>query len=112
MRRAAVLICLFLGGCAGGYELPVANPPDAARAIAVAKVVVKDLKLTGAVEISAVREAHPLSPGPYFLCIRGSVSEESPRRTFAVFFKNDEYISTRTSVIIDNCEAQAFNTLT
>jgi hypothetical protein len=68
-----------------------------------------EVKFVGPVEISAIRETHPLSPGPYLLCIRGSRADASSPRAFAVFFKNNDYISTRGSVSLDNCEGQAFS---
>jgi hypothetical protein len=72
-------------------------------------------KLVGLLEMSAMREAYPLGlggSGPYILCIRGSESATGPRRTYAVFFKNNDYVAARMSVIIDRSEEQAFTPLT
>jgi hypothetical protein len=75
-----------------------------------AKTAANELKLVGPVEVSAVRQAHPLGPGPYILCIRGTNSLTGTH-AFAVFFKNNDYVTTRTAVMIDNCEAQPFTPL-
>jgi hypothetical protein len=62
--------------------------------------------LVGLIEFSKVREADPpLGPGRYVLCVR---SASEIRRTYAVFFDNDEYKGSRMSVILDGCEKQAF----
>ncbi len=70
-----------------------------------------EVKLVGLVEISAVRKAHPLAPGQYLSCIRGTNAQSKTQRTYAVFFKNDSYLSTRSPVIVDECEAQTFTLL-
>lgn len=84
------------------------NPPDPAIAMGVAKVASNEAKLVGPVEVSPVREAHSLSPGPYLLCIRGSIPNAPGTRAYAVFFKNNEYVASRSLVDLDTCETQAF----
>jgi len=44
------------------------------------------------------------------LCIRGT-NAQAGTRIYAVFFKNDEYVSLRTPVMIDECETQAYTVL-
>ena len=99
--------CLFFAI----YDLPPVSAPDSEAATAAAKKASNEEKLMGSVEVSAVREAHPLGPGPYVLCLRGAESATAPRRTYAVFFKNNDYVAARMSVMIDSCEAQAFTPL-
>ena len=110
MRLLAVLACLVLGACFAVYDLPPTYAPEPSKALEGAKKGANEEKLVGPVEISAVREAHPLGLGPFILCIRG-VNPLTGTRTYAVFFKNNDYVSTRMSVIIDNCDAQAFTPL-
>ena len=110
MRLLAVLACLVLGACFAAYDLPPTYPPEPSKALEGAKRGANEEKLVGPVEISAVREAHPLGPGPYILCIRGANSLTG-MHVYAVFFKNNTYVSTRMSVMIDNCETQAFTPL-
>ena len=109
MRFLAVLACLSLGGCSSQvYDLPPPmHAPEVSVAIDGAKKAANEAKLVGPVEVSAVREAYPLGPGPYILCIRGTNSQ-TPARTYAVFFENGAYVATRTSLIIDQCETQTF----
>jgi hypothetical protein len=104
---------MFLGGCSSAIydlppiEVPATYAPQLSKAMEGAQKAANELSLVGPVEVSAVREAYPLGPGPYVLCIRGTGS--SPViRTYAVFFKNDTYVGTRSSVIIDSCDAQSF----
>ena len=111
MRVFVILACLVLAACSSVYDLPPVSAPDPEAATAAAKKASNEEKLVGAVEVSAVREAHPLGPGPYILCLRGAESATAPRRTYAVFFKNNDYVAARMSVIIDSCETQAFTSL-
>ena len=111
MRLLAVLACLVLGACFAAYELPPTYAPEPSKALEGAKRGANFEKLVGPVEVSAVREAHPLGLGPYMLCIRGINFLSEKRHTYAVYFKNNDYVSTRMSVIVDNCEVQAFTPL-
>ena len=108
-----VLACFVLTACSSSsvYNSPPVSAPDAEAATKAAKKASNEEKLVGSVEVSAVREAHPASPGPYILCLRGAESATAPRRTYAVFFKNNDYVAARMSVMIDSCEAQAFTPL-
>lgn len=111
MRVFAVLACLVLAACSSVYNLPPVTAPDPEAATKAAKKASNEEKLVGSVEVSAVREGHPLSPGPYILCIRGAESATKPSRTYAVFFKNNDYVGTRMSVMIDSCEKETFTPL-
>jgi len=111
MRWLIVSTCLVLGACSSTvYDPPPVYAPELSKAIEGAKAAANEVKLVGPVEVSAARQAHPLGPGPYILCIRGTNSLTGTR-TFAVFFKNDDYVTTRTPVIMDNCEVQPFTPL-
>jgi hypothetical protein len=107
MRLFAVLACLVLGACSAVYDLPQTYAPEPSKATEGAQRGANDEKLVGPVEVSAVRQAHPLGLGPYILCIRGT-NPTVGTHTYAVFFKNNDYVSSRMSVMIDSCEAQAF----
>ena len=106
-----VLACFVLTACSSSvYNPPPVSAPDAEAANKAAKKA-SDEELVGSVEVSAVREAYSASPGPYILCLRGAESATAPRRTYAVFFKNNDYVAARMSVMIDSCEAQPFTPL-
>jgi hypothetical protein len=64
-------------------------------------------KLTGFIEMSDLRQSDH-GPGRFVLCIRGTGSASDPRRTYAVFFENDDYKGVRMSVMIDDCEKQDY----
>ena len=112
MRSSAVLVSMVLSACSTvpAYVPPPTYAPELSKALTGAKKAANEEKLAGPVEISAVREAHPLGSGPYILCIRGANSFTG-MRTYAVFFKNNNYVSSRMSVMLDNCETQAFTPL-
>jgi hypothetical protein len=111
MRVFVVLACFGLAACSSVSNLPPVTAPDPETATKAAKKASNEEKLVGSVEVSGVREAHPVSPGPYILCIRGAESATALRRTYAVFFQNNDSKGTRMSVMIDGCEKQAFTPL-
>src|SRR6266849_4578731 len=113
MRVFVVLACFVLTACSSSSVCnpPPVSAPDAEAATKAAKKASNEEKLVGSVEVSAVREAHPASPGPYILCLRGAESATAPRRTYAVFFINNDYVAARMSVRIDSFEAQPFTPL-
>jgi hypothetical protein len=88
---------------------PVAPAPE--KALAGARTAANIERLIAPIEVSEVRQADSLGPGEYMLCIRGSRTPTEPRRTYAVFFHNDDYKDTRPSVIMDECETQAYSPL-
>jgi hypothetical protein len=51
-------------------------------------------KLTGFIEMSDLRQSDH-GPGRFALCIRGTGSASGPRRTYAVFFENEDYKGVR-----------------
>jgi len=109
MRWFATSVCLFLGNCSSSeYIPPLINAPSPSAAMAGAKAAANDAKFVGPVEVSAVREAHPIGPGRYLLCIRGRVMPPSETLIYAVFFNNNEYLTLRKLVALDDCESQQF----
>src|SRR5271166_2307921 len=51
-------------------------------------------------------------PGQYFICLREANPPPDKRhRYYSVFFDNDTYKGSRLSVIMDECETQAFSPL-
>jgi hypothetical protein len=62
MRSWAIPLCFVLAACSSSViELPAINAPESAKAVEGAKRAATEEKLIGPLEISAVREAHPLS---------------------------------------------------
>ena len=112
MRLLAVLVSFVLSACSAvpAYVPPPTYATQLSKAREGAKFAANEEKLVGPVEISGVREAHPLGKGPYILCIRGDNSRAGVR-TYAVFFKGNDYVSSRMSVILDSCETQTFTSL-
>lgn len=109
MRWLLVLACLIFGGCSPTvYDLPAVYAPEPSIAMDGARVGANEARLVGPVEVSATRESYPLEPGPYMLCIRGINTVTPGTYTYAVFFKNNKYITTRMSVMIDKCDAETY----
>jgi hypothetical protein len=65
-------------------------------------------KLSGPIEMSALRKADR-GFGQYVVCMREANSSAERHPAYSVFFDNDEYKGVRQSVMIEVCEAQAFN---
>jgi hypothetical protein len=107
MRLLAALACLALSACSSSYELPQTFAPEPSKATEGAKKGANDEKLVGPVEVSGVRQASPIAPGVYMSCIRGT-NPTVGLRYYSVFFKNNDYVSSRMSVITESCETQAF----
>ena len=117
-RQLLLVLCAAsLAGC-GFFEpnlsplpdIPVA-PPSSEKALAGARTAAAAEKLIPPIEVSEVRQAASLAVGEYELCIRGSRTPADSRRTYAVFFHNDDYKDARPSVILDKCETQAYSPL-
>jgi hypothetical protein len=112
-----VLCAASLAGC-GFFEpdlpplpdIPVAAP-SLEKALAGARTAASAERLIEPIEVSEVRQADSLAMGEYELCIRGARTPTDSRRTYAVFFHNDDYRDTRPSVILDKCETQAYSPL-
>lgn len=117
-RRCALLAAIsavLLASCSTAdippsvYIPPAAPTPE--KALEGARKAADEEKLVGAIEFSIARETKSFGPGRYLLCLRGSRSLAEPRRTYAVFFDNNDYKGARMSVILDECETQAFSPL-
>jgi hypothetical protein len=69
-----------------------------------------DLKMTGPLEISAVRPTD-IGPGRFFVCLRQADPTIAKRQPYSVFFDNDSYKGSRQSVIREACETQAYTSI-
>jgi hypothetical protein len=107
MRLLLIFACLALSACAGTYDVPLASAPEPLKATEGAKKGANEEKLVGPVEVSAVRQASPVAPGPYMLCVKGNNTAQ--QQTYvAVFSKNDDYVASRMSVLSDGCEVETY----
>jgi hypothetical protein len=107
-------LCFFLVACSSHPEdLPTAviNPPDPSKVTAAFRSVAAQAKIEEPVEVSAPIQAHPASSIPWIICLRSGATEETKRHTYSAFFKNNDYVSSRWSVIVDHCETQIFSPL-
>jgi hypothetical protein len=108
-----LLLCFTLAACSPSENLspikpyvPPSMPTVAAANKGIGQAVAEE-KIVGTVEMSDLRETDH-GPGRFMLCIRGVESKYRRVTTYAVFFDNDDYKGTRMSVMIDDCEKQAY----
>ncbi|MEY9230263.1 hypothetical protein ABIF65_006159 [Bradyrhizobium japonicum] len=109
LAALSAVLTLLLAGCASSGNLPpVYDPPRPPGAKAVQEGVRKaaaEVKLTGALETSAVRPTDH-GPGSYFVCLRQGYGPSDRHPAYSVFFDDDAYKGVQSSVILDACEAQ------
>jgi hypothetical protein len=111
MRFLLAPLCALLMACSTNpAHLPsdTIGAPDSSKVTESLKKVAAEAKLEEPHEISAPIRAHPISSVPWIICLRGGATELSKRRPYAVFYKGDDYVSARMSVIVDRCEGQEF----
>jgi hypothetical protein len=114
MRAPVVLLlCSTLAACSTPVEsppikpyVPPSMPTSAAANKGIAQAATEE-KITGPIEMSDLRETDH-GPGRFVLCIRGVEPKYKRVTTYAVFFDNDDYKGSRMSVMIDDCEKQAY----
>jgi hypothetical protein len=85
-------------------------PTSAAANKGIAQAATEE-KITGPIEMSDLRETDH-GPGRFVLCIRSVEPKYKRVTTYAVFFDNDDYKGSRMSVMIDDCEKQAYRPYT
>jgi hypothetical protein len=117
MRALLMLpLCFTLLACAEEVPpfkpyVPPSMPTTAAANKGVAQAIT-DEKITAPVEMSDLRETDH-GPGHFMLCVRHVESNSSSRvTTYAVYFDNDVYKGAQMSVMIDDCEKQAYQPYT
>lgn len=120
MRRPAILLLsLMLAACSSNPELPTSvyvpyvpsSPPKQTAIVSIAAAAAAEAKLAGPLQISTVRQTDH-GPGQYFICLReANPPADKRQRYYSVFFDNDVYKGSRLSVIMDECETQAFSPL-
>jgi hypothetical protein len=110
--RYAILLSFALTACSSvEVTLPptVYVPPSAPTEKAIgAAAAVAGAKLVSPLEISAVRP-NDHGPGSYFVCVREVNPPQDKRRYYSIFLDNDIYKGSRLSVIMDQCELQAYS---
>ena len=79
----------------------VSQPPSEIALANNVTQVAAAVKWSGLPEASPVRQAHPLSPADWIVCVQSSARDLSP--VYAVFFNGDKLIHFRIAVEIDQC---------
>ena len=108
MRWPTMLLCLAQAGCALSDAIPEASPgaPDAAALARIVDQVSRESKLPPPIEVSPLRAAHPVSPAPWVFCLKSSAPDHV--RPYAVFMKNNDLVTARLGVLIDNCDNETY----
>jgi hypothetical protein len=119
MRRPVILLSLMLAACSSDPGLPTStyapyvppSPPTQTAIVPVVTAAAAEAKLAAPLQISAVRQTDH-GPGKYFVCLReANPPPDKRQRYYSVFFDNDINKGSRLSVIMDECETQAFSPL-
>jgi hypothetical protein len=100
------VLATSLGGCSGlGMIEPppraVSQPPSEPALQKSLKAIADIVKWPGMPEASPVRQAHPLAPADWMLCVQSPARDLS--RSYAVFFTGDSMIHYRLAVEVDEC---------
>ena len=108
MRWFMVFTCLVQAGCSWSEALPPITPgiPHTAALQVIVERAVTEAKLPPPIEVSAMRAAHPISPGEWMICLQSSAPDQS--RRYAVFMRNNEMVAVRLAVLIDECNHQSY----
>jgi hypothetical protein len=111
MRFSVLFLCLTQAGCSLSEAVPEVSPstPDAAALARTVEQVAVANKLPPPLEVSPIHAAHPVSPGPWMICLKSSAPDQT--RRYAVFMKNNDLISFRTGVLIDRCDSETYQPL-
>jgi hypothetical protein len=118
-RRPAILLSLMLAACSSDPGLPAStyapyvppSPPTQSAIVPAATAAAAEAKLAAPLQISAVRHTDR-GPGQYFICLReANPPPDKRQRHYSDFFNNDTNKGSRLSVIMDECEKQAFSPL-
>jgi hypothetical protein len=114
--RALSMLLLFaaLGGCSISGLLPdssadPAGPEPAYRFIIANRIkeIVGEPSRAGVLEISGVRRVESFKGASWVACIKAQ-HILLPPRYYAVFIQREQMVDSRLSVVIDQCELQAF----
>jgi hypothetical protein len=103
----ATLACVILADCSSYDERTItrSEAPKSKTAEYYLKTAAKDGKLSEPLEVTAVRQAHLLSPGDWVACVK-SAAPGSAR--YAVFFNGETPKGARLAVQIDPCGDELF----
>jgi hypothetical protein len=110
-------LSLMLAACSSDPSLSAStyvppSPPTQTAIVSVATATAAEAKLAAPLQISAVRQTDHGGPGQYFICLReANPPSDKRQRYYSIFFDNDTSKGSRLSVIMDDCETQAFSPL-
>jgi hypothetical protein len=111
-----MLVVLTLGACSISGLLPdwtspeVAGPEPAYRFVIANGLagIVGSPSGAGTLEISALRRVDSLKGSSWLACIKVQNFPQLPRY-YAVYIQKDRVVDSRLSVLIDQCELQAYS---
>jgi len=94
----------------------ILQPPDPTQLKAGIRHGIQDSKFSKPIEVSDVVRAPPSSVSPWMVCIRSTTSDEAKHVTYSVFYgtdytngKDGQYLNSRYSIYIDNCNSQTYH---
>jgi hypothetical protein len=107
------VVCLSLGACAlSGNEFEPIKRTEAPAPYLVQTTVTTEFhaaKLTGNPQVSDLHETTGPQPGDWMLCFKSDGSDNAVR--YAVFFRNDKFVTSRPAAVIDGCHKADYHPL-
>jgi hypothetical protein len=115
VRIVTLLLTLALGACSVSGLWPdwqsedMAGPEPDYRLIVTNGLngIVGSPNIDGTVQISGVRRVSSLKGAAWVVCLRTQQLPLPPRH-YAVFIQRNQIVSSRLSVVIDQCELQTY----
>ena len=102
----------LLGSCTRSTDWTLSNDnltaPKPQNVVATLRRVAIEARLSEPVEVAGPIPANVMSSAPWIVCLRSGATAETKRFPYSVFFKDEQYVFSRSSVILDNCETQQF----
>jgi len=110
------VVALALGGCSVSEFLPTLTPDEIAGPephyrflIAGAlKGILGDPAQAGPLQISGVRRVDGFKGPSWLVCLKVQPSQVALPRYYAVFLQREQVVDSRLSVLVDQCELQAY----
>jgi len=102
-----LVICLGLTACSSIETAPLdpGPPPDFLKVKPLLMRVATEYRIVEELELAGPIRANAPSSIPWIMCLR---SASTPRKTYAAFFKGDQYTGSRMSVIEDRCDGESY----
>lgn len=87
---------------------PTSQAPKLAAVMPDLKRVAAEAKLAEPLEYAGPIEAKPATVAPWIFCLRSRAPNQATQQTYALFYRDLKFVSSRFSAIVDRCDVQQF----